>query len=270
MVGLHNQGPSINWATVAGIGMLLAVAAAAVGGFVVLQGKSSAIAELDPTNFCPKAGPTAIHAVLIDRTDPLTPLQLEALRQEILHEAQQVAKHEALHVYEVGHGGALLTPVVQVCNPGDGSDASAIDANPGKLRGRYQRLFLAPIDKMLTGMTGDSKMDQSPIMEGIQAIAIKDFGPNGPQGTNTLLIASDFLQHSATFSLYKGVPDVEQFARGPAGRTLQSDLSGVDISLRFLFRARDARFETNTLGPFWVTWLTRQSATVSSSKQLPG
>lgn len=250
--------------------MILTVAAIVLVGFVAMQGRKAAIGQLDPITFCPKSGPVAVHAILIDRTDPLSQIQLEALRREIFHRAQLVSKHEAFRVYEVGHGGVLLNPVVDVCNPGDGSDASSIDANPANLRRRYLKLFSAPIEKMLAGMSADEKMGQSPIMEAIQAIAVRDFGISGPAGANSLTIASDLLQYSAKFSLYREIPDSDDFARSPAGRSLKSDLNGVDISLLILFREKDARFQPDALGSFWVRWLTRQSATVSSVKQLPG
>lgn len=270
MVGLHKQRAVINWGTVGGVAIMIAVAAVALVGLFFLQGKKTAIALLDPITFCPKDGATAAHVVLIDRTDPLTEIQLEALRKEVLRQAHEVPKHEAFRVYEIGHGGALLSPVVDVCNPGDGADASQLDDNPAKLRRRYQRLFTAPINKMISSMTGDGKMNQSPIMEAVQAISVRDFGASGPKGGNTLTIFSDLLQYSTKFSLYRAIPDVEEFAHSPAGKSLHSDLAGVDVTLEILFREKDAKFQPNGLGPFWVQWLERQSATIALVKQLPG
>jgi hypothetical protein len=60
-----------------------------------------------------------VVSILIDRTDRLTELQLQAIKQEVSHLAEEVPIHGAFRVYEVGVGGALLTPVVNVyCGSG--------------------------------------------------------------------------------------------------------------------------------------------------------
>src|SRR3569623_1482805 len=107
------------------VAVVLVVLAALAGVFWFVQGRAAQLAALDPETLCPKSGPTSQFAVLIDRTDALTELQGEALRRQLTAWAAAIPKHGGFKVYEVGHagsaGGALLQPVVAVCNPGEGS-----------------------------------------------------------------------------------------------------------------------------------------------------
>jgi len=271
MVGTPNQGfTGPSGKTIAGIGMIAVVIAALIAIFVVVERGHEATALLDPTTYCPRSGPVAVHAVLIDRTDALSDIQLEALRKDLLHWALDVPKYGAFRVYEVGVGGSLLSPVVNVCNPGDGSDASSLNANPAFLKRRYREKFLAPLDAMIAGMRADEKQATSPIMEAVQAISVRDFGETGPQGDNGLIIVSDLLQHGPTVSLYRGVPKASDFVKSPAGRSLHADLSGVAVSIYLINRVKDAKYQTDALGAFWIQWLTAQGAEVGAFKQFPG
>ena len=155
-------------------------------------------------------------------------------------------------------------------NPGDGSDASQWDANPAFLRKRYQEKFLGPVTAMLAGMRGDAEQPNSPIMEAIQAIAVRDFGETGPSGDNALVVVSDLLEHTGHLDLYRGVPNAQVFAKSAEGRSLHADLNGVGVSVYLINRVKDAKFQTDALGTFWIQWLTQQGGDVGAFKQLPG
>lgn len=239
--------------------------------FLFVNQRATALAALDPDSLCPKTGPASQFDVLIDRTDALTEIQGEALRRQIMAWADAVPKHGAFTVYEVGHGdGPLLQPVVAVCNPGDGSDQSAIDSNPEMWRRRYQEKFTAPVESMLQRMRLDEEQKTSPIMEGVQAIAVKDFGPDAPQGPKTLMVVSDLLQNQSGFSLYKTVPEIDTFWPTPYAASLRVNLNGVQVGIYLLHRMKAAARQTDALGKFWIDWLERQGAQVDTFKSVPG
>jgi hypothetical protein len=244
------------------------------GVFWYVQGRAAQLASLDPETLCPKSGPTSQFAVLIDRTDALTEIQGEALRRQITAWAAAIPKHGSFKVYEVGYagnqGGALLQPVVAVCNPGDGSDQSAIDSNPKMWRARYEEKFQAPISAMLERMRLDEEAKTSPILEGVQAIAVKDFGPDAPQGPKTLVIVSDLLQNQQGFSLYQGVPALDAFWATPYAASIKSNLIGIHAEVYLLHRMKAAAKQTDALGKFWIDWLERQGAQVDAFRSVPG
>src|SRR3954468_16073148 len=256
------------------IAIVVVVLAALGGVFWFVQGRAAQLASLDPETLCPRSGPTSQFAVLIDRTDALTEIQGEALRRQITAWAAAVPKHGSFKVYEVGHAGsadgALLQPVVAVCNPGDGSDQSAIDSNPKMWKARYEEKFQTPVSAMLTRMRLDEEAKSSPILEGVQAIAVKDFGPDAPPGPKTLIIVSDLLQNRDGFSLYQAVPALDAFWTSPYGASVRSNLTGVHVEIHLLRRMKVAAKQTDALGKFWIDWLERQGAAVDAFKSVPG
>ena len=251
--------------------VIVLVVLAGLGGlFLFVNQRAAALASLDPDSLCPKAGPTSQFDVLVDRTDALTEVQGEALKRQILAWAEAVPKYGAFKVYEVGHGGGLLQPVVAVCNPGDGSDQSSLDSNPAMWRQRYREKFTAPIEDMLERMRLDEEQKQSPIMEGVQAIAVKDFGPDAPKGPKTLMVVSDLLQNENGLSLYKAVPAIDAFWPTPYAASLRVNLSGIHVEVYMLHRLKAAAKQTDALGKFWIDWLERQGAEVDAFKSVPG
>ncbi len=257
------------------IAIVIVVLAGLGGVFWFVQGRAAQLATLDPETLCPKTGPTSQFAVLIDRTDALTEIQGEALRRQITAWAAAIPKHGSFKVYEVGHSGtsgsgALLQPVVAVCNPGDGSDQSAIDSNPKMWRARYEEKFQTPISAMLERMRLDEEAKTSPILEGVQAIAVKDFGPDAPQGPKTLVVVSDLLQNQQGFSLYQAVPALDAFWATPYGASLRSNLNGIHAEIYLLRRMKVAAKQTDALGKFWIDWLERQGAQVDAFRSVPG
>jgi hypothetical protein len=260
---------------VVAIVIVVVVLAGLGSAFWFVQDRAAQLAALDPETLCPKSGPTSQFAVLIDRTEALTEVQGEALRRQITAWAAAIPKHGSFKVYEVGHsgiegGGALLQPVVAVCNPGDGSDQSAVDSNPKMWRARYEEKFQAPISTMLERMRLDEETKTSPILEGVQAIAVKDFGPDAPQGPKTLVIVSDLLQNQQAFSLYKSVPAFDAFWATPYAASVRSNLTGIHAEIHLLHRLKSAAKQTDALGKFWIDWLERQGAQVDAFRSVPG
>ena len=110
----------------------------------------------------------------------------------------------------------------------------------------------------------------SPILEGVQAIAVKDFGPDAPRGPKTLIIVSDLLQNQLGFSLYQSVPALDSFWATPYGVSVRSNLAGIHAEIYLLRRVKVAAKQTDALGKFWIDWLERQGAQVDAFKSVPG
>jgi hypothetical protein len=137
-------------------------------------------------------------------------------------------------------------------------------------RARYEEKFQAPISAMLERMRLDEEAKASPIFEGVQAIAVKDFGPDAPQGPKTLIIVSDLLQNQQGFSLYQGVPAADAFWATPYAASVRSNLTGIHTEIHLLHRLKAAAKQTDALGKFWIDWLERQGAQVDAFKSVPG
>jgi hypothetical protein len=183
--------------------------------------------------------------------------------------SKSVPKHGANKIYEVS-GGGLLEPIVSVCNPGDGSDLSQIDANPKMWQKRYREKFQRPIDDMIDGMRFDTKADQSPIFEAIQAIAVENFGPDSTAAEHKLIVVTDLLQYVPKFNLYRGVPDIVAFRKTAYGMSVSSNLSDVVVEVDLLHRMSEEGRQTDALGAFWLQWFRSQGALIEKFTQIPG
>jgi hypothetical protein len=138
------------------------------------------------------------------------------------------------------------------------------------LKKRYEEKFSSPINAMLAAMQTDEEQATSPIMEAVQAISIHDFGDNSPAGQNSLTIVSDLIQNGGGLSFYHGIPDISGFTKSPIGKTLHADLSRVAISIYLITRLKDAKYQTDALGSFWIHWLTDEGAEVGNFRHLSG
>jgi hypothetical protein len=240
---------------VLGVALISGVAGLVIFGFVWMQQAQQAAAKFDKQTFCPVAGPSVVHAFLIDRTDALNAIQIESLKRNLLRLAEAVPERGALRIYEVGTGAELIKPVVEICNPGTGANASELDSNPEKLKTRYREKYLTPIMRMLEGMGEDREQATSPILEAIQAISVREFGDTGAAGPNSLVIFSDLLQHSEVLNLYGDAPSALDFSRSAMGRGVRADLSRVVVTFYLINRQSASKFQSDAMGLFWLEWI---------------
>ena len=91
---------------------------------------------LNPETLCPAGGPQGHYVLLIDKTDPLNFTQKQAFSviiKELIE--KRVPEGYLVSVFALGENfKENATPLVELCNPGDGSNKSEFDANPQKLK----------------------------------------------------------------------------------------------------------------------------------------
>lgn len=218
-----------------GIKMLLVIAAT----LALLGGGAAAYfltrkPPIDQATLCPSAGPTAIHAVLVDRSDPITPLQGSRVRQ-VLDRAvldAPVGARVALYVAE-SDGVTALSPTLALCNPG--RDGNPIYENPRRIREQYERDFRRRLDNAIGGLLAASTRQTSPIMESLKAVCIDAFGAAPPGISLRLTIVSDMIQHSPLVSQYRD-RDYEALLRSPRLQTVRADCRGAGVEIVYLLR----------------------------------
>lgn len=78
---------------------------------------------------------------------------------------------------------------------------------------------------------------QSPIMAGIQRIVIETFTDAKLDGKpKRLIIASDMIEFTPAFSMYKSGADIKAFESSVARTKFRTPLDGVDVKLLFFQR----------------------------------
>jgi hypothetical protein len=192
--------------------------------------------ELDPKTNCPLTGPTAVHAVLIDRSDPITPQQAQRIRQWAHLLKRDAAQGTRLDIYTFeGDSQAELHPVLALC--ATQQEGNPLYQNPEDVRRRYEAEFAAVVDKTVNDLLVAGTRPNSPIIESLRAAAQTSFGLIA-QGSVPLRVTliSDLVQHTSQVSHFRGSPDFKQLAHNANWPRLRPDLKGAEVDILYVLR----------------------------------
>ena len=157
----------------------------------------------DPQTLCPLDAPLQVHVlVLVDRTDPLTPLQSVVFRKLLLSERDSLPPHAKLSVFTVTDTtGVIEDQRFSMCSPGHGDGANLLYENPRQVQQFFQRRFEEPLDQVIIDLTEAQITPQSPIYQSLLKIVRRpDFTRKIPH--RRLILLSDLMEHTEVFSHY--------------------------------------------------------------------
>jgi hypothetical protein len=251
-----------------GIIALLVAIGGAVGVYSFLLYRANAAPTLD-ADLCPKDGPTSATAVLLDVTDPISEITKLDLKREFQRIVKDVEQHGLIEIYLLTDVESQPERTFRLCNPGDAENADPWTSNPKKIQQRWDQAFNQPLKKIQEEMGEASSSKQSPIMAGIQRIVIDSFSDAKLDGRpKHLIVASDMMEHTPAFSMYKSGADIKAFANSPARDKFRTPLDGVDV--RLLFFQRESSAPLKTLPEFWATWISTNHGDFSGIERLTG
>ena len=251
------------------LGTLALFAAIAIAGGAAWAWYERPADALD-ASLCPAGGPHGHYVLLVDKTDPLTFTQKEAFRvrlRELIE--KRTPQGYLLSVFVLGESFRdNAKPLVELCNPGDGSDRSALTANLAHLRRQYEERFIAPLMAEADALQAATPAKTSPIFEMLQLVGINAFQSHGVKGERRLIVMSDMLQNTTQFSMYRGAADFDAFARSDYGRKVQAQLAGVDVELDVLVNTPALQTRRNL--KFWEDFFDRSGARLVRVDPLEG
>ena len=221
-------------------------------------------------NLCPIGQPVNRNTILLlDTSDPLSAKHREEFRR-LVTELQEpggppdfrVAEGEALIVYELHRDTSALDPIMKVCNPGDRPDdwgfREEVTSGKAIALSRWKR-FSESVEPLFEVAEAQADMPQSPIIEHLGVIVPRHAPSSRRRGANDgrthLIVFSDLLQHSEYLSHYGEYPAAEDIRKTTGLRQLQTDLSGVEVSLLRLERGRHARWQTRDHYYWWTHFI---------------
>lgn len=192
----------------------------------------------DPATNCPREGPTSIHLILIDQSDPITGLQAQRVRQEITRLKNSANTGTRFDIYSFeGDSHNELQPLLSLCVPQKPEKASDWTENRERVRKRYEQRFSEVVDAAINRLLVASTRPSSPIVESLRAASQTSFGLIEP-GRIPLHVTmiSDMVQHTAELSHFRADADFDQLARNPKWPTLRPVLKGAEVRVLYLLR----------------------------------
>lgn len=196
---------------------------------------------LDPETSCPTSGPTALHVVMFDRSDPVTGQQAQRIRQimqQIKTEAPFGTRFD-IYTFE-GDEKNELRPIRSLCAPGRPEQANELIENPGRVRRRYDEQFSEVLDSTVDQLLVESTRASSPIIESLRGAALTSFGP--VTGTPLrLTLVSDLVQHSAAASHFRAEPSFAELSATAKWASLKPMLKGVRVDVLYVLRPTAVR-----------------------------
>ncbi|MDB5539916.1 MAG: hypothetical protein JWQ89_1643 [Devosia sp.] len=255
----------VGWA-IAGGGALIAVL---VGFGWLYMGAVQRNPERDANTMCPKVGPTEQVLVLVDVTDPVGPIAQSDILNQLNAMADALPKGGLFELRTLKTGDVRTETIFAACNPGDGSDLDHWTGNPEGARKRWDEKFDVPLKAAMGKALQAESADTSPIMAGIQQVAVDRLGSTQAKTiSNRLVVISDLLENTPSFSMYKSGPDFESYLGSKAAGEYGTDLAGATVEVWLL--RRDTEFPSSSVAEFWKRWVEKNRGTFERALQLQG
>jgi hypothetical protein len=232
-----------------------------VGLFGAYAFVASSRVELDPNTGCPTDGPSAMTAILFDRTDPINEKQRLFLTNKLDALRESTKKFEEVDTYSLEDQGDNVVRLLQrICDPGRGADVSSLTGNPKLVQERWEKQFETPLREMLEDRLQGGGAKTSAIFEAVQSVSLQSFEKPtlSADVPRRLILISDLIQFTRTLDFYHGDLSYQRFQQSNEARRLHTNLSGVGVQILFIPRARTDRI--NPLVNFWMNWLVDQGA----------
>lgn len=240
-----------------------------VGG--ALYFKPDEISRDDET-LCLETGPTAITTIIIDRTDNFSTISSSDVFSQIKDLLDASIKGEKLSVFAVDPiATSTLYPIFEVCNPGHISDANSLTSSKKIVARDWKIKFETPFEEILGKLLQKKEASISPIMESIQSVSITNLQSSKFNDLpKKIVLVSDLLQNSPSWSLYKNKPIYQDFLDTRTTRGLNPDLRNVSVEILFLQRETKRKIDESKLIKFWKRWIEEHGGRVSRILRVSG
>lgn len=230
-----------------------------VGGLSILFCFAGAYAYFSLTRIntdrigCPSDKSTipVFVTILFDTTDLLSLTQREYVRGYLHSLLRDMPLYGRIELYSVRPVEEdLPKEIFSACRPQHPSEASSLNSNKRLLNRQWTEGFDQGLEEAFNLAIKNSGAEQSPIVEMIKAIAVKNlFGDQSLAHKRKFVLVSDMLQHSSRISHYPRVPNADSFFGGDSFAHLRPELHGTDVEILYLRRP-----ESNVQGRDHVRW----------------
>ncbi len=216
--------------------------------------------DIDRVTGCPKDGYGSVTVVLVDLTDPISPIQAAAFRNALLKIRNDVPKFGRLEIYPLAPTTtSTIEPLFFGCSPGSGKDVdSRLYGNPELADRLWKKQFADKIDSVVGELQNILPQDNSPILEGIQSVTVTAFGsPLGEAAPEKrIVLLSDMIHHTSDLSMYQGAPAFDNFKNTQYYLRIKPFLRGAKVDVFLIVRDTRRNVQQPPLYKFWLEFTT--------------
>lgn len=236
--------------------LLYGAATVVVAGLIAYAVTEPEGVQLDPQTLCPRAAAETsprTTVVVLDRTDPITEVQQQDIVGNLIGVIRNAAPRERFVIYSLDARKDIVLDGMIRCNPlgpKKGGTVESFGTDKDFDAKLFKDKFLDPLVAKIRAIlpTASTTQTDSPIMELIQAVAVRDL-KRSPRGR--LILVSDLMQHSARHSHYKGALNFKEFVSSEAFKEVAIDLSSTSVVALYITRTRGASRQPQGHEEFW-------------------
>jgi hypothetical protein len=245
--------------------ILLTIAIVIMGGLILRAVSKEAL----DSRFCPSSIP-GHTVILIDKTDKLGFTQQQAVFTDISDLIKNLKTGTLVSVFALAADfESTAMPIIQLCSPGRfGSDDSALTKSKLFTEKQFRERFESPILRTVQGLASAAPDTSSPILEMLQIVGIKGFKSAGINNNLELVVYSDFIHNTKSFSMYKSANSFDSFAASDYGIQVMPKLREVSVRLKYLMHT--PRFQGQDNRKFWMQLFRQSGAVIESIETMEG
>lgn len=239
---------------VKGLAMLVLACLAAAGIGISQRVLANRAQDIDSDTLCRRSSvPDSHWVVMIDHTDPFTASQGDLIKRTFGELKAEIPRDGRVSVFIIDAASdPLREPVLSLCSPGAGKDASEWTENRRRMQRKFDSKFGMQLDALAAQLSTGGTAPRSPIVEALRDVSSRaDFGASVPD--RRLIVVSDMLQNSAMLSHYRRNATDVDYRRLPSGMNMP-DLAGVDVQVHYLLRIRDAAYQSPRHTHWWAAY----------------
>lgn len=233
-----------------GIGVLAVVCGF---GWLVFQANSNRVHLAE--DLCRTTGPMEQTIVLVDATDPISPLTQKEILTRLADQAAAVPTNGRFELRTLETGQSRTNKIFSLCNPGTGAEIDGLIGNPAAAQRRWQGSFAEPLEEAMRRVVTGSAGETSPIMAALQEIAVDHLTSQAERAIPTkIIVISDMTENTPDFTMYApGGPSIEVYRTSRAATAYAVDLAGATVDIWYL--RRDNSPASVGLMTFWAEWI---------------
>lgn len=262
----RRRGASAPWGAIAkSAGGAAILAALGVTYFLVNQ-KAEA---MDPATWCNRAGPSEVHLILLDASDPLDGVQAETARAKVIDAIRLAPEGARVDIYVADRGdGSLGEPLFTRCNPGAPGALDAAIADVVKKKRDYEQGYLAAVEETMAKVLQAEALKTSPIIESLRSAATKSFSRLGEGVPVRITLVSDMVQNSAVLRQRGATDDFAAFKKSAGWSRSLVDLHHAQIDIVYVTRANYRDIQSNRHINWWSQYFDEMNGTLTESEAI--